>query len=84
MRLDERILATIAYRLLQFYKLETSCDGTLDEANQWFAARLVSALDTEARGKFLEAFLRGKAVDEQIKDLKWMLGAKDQTKNIPT
>jgi hypothetical protein len=53
MHFDERVLVDVAFRLLQFYKLETGRDGALDEATRWFAARLFKA-------RFLDTFLNGK------------------------
>jgi len=83
MHLDEKVLADVACRLLQFYRLETGREGTLDEANRWFAARSFASFDTKGRGEFLEAFLRNKTGDEQREDLMWLLG-QDRANTIPS
>src|ERR1700694_163399 len=78
MHLDEKVLVDVALRLLRFYRLETGCEGTLDEANRWFAARSFASLDAKGRGEFLEAFLRNKTGDEQREDLMWLLGQRSR------
>jgi hypothetical protein len=78
MHLDEKVLVDVARQLLQFYRLETGREGTLDEANRWFAVRSFASLDAKGKGEFLDAFLRNKTGDEQIEDLIWLLGPRSR------
>jgi hypothetical protein len=77
MHFDERVLVDVAFRLLQFYKLETGRDGALDEATRWFAARLFASLDRKEKARFLDTFLNGKTADGQVEALKWLFGLQD-------
>ena len=77
MHFDERVLVDVAFRLLQFYKLETGRDGALDEATRWFAARLFASLDREEKARFLRTFLNGKTTDGQVEALNWLFGLED-------